>query len=247
LKSGWDHIQKHQARCRAFPSCRNTTALGGALYFLHKLEISASPGFSVDESKHLVQITYYFGYPLGSLLNPCQPTGSGDSFKNEQDRDEFIDLVGQAHTLADLNSIYQRFRRRSPIEINNIERETAFAWRLLTGMAPGDGDALLSQTNILLAVAEAAISWHGGGSRALRKWPPNLLGLRRFLLNRGKGSLTESDLPDRRLRTRTPFPSAMNCPSGRNIDVSAPILRFAISEDGTLGPLMPGEQNLVAQ
>ena len=213
-------------------------------WYAHNFVLHSSQGFSIDETKRLMQIIYYFHNALQRLLSSFILRENDYTFMSDQARDEFIDRFEEAHTLDEIRSIDRSFQHKSRIRITITGNETSSEWRLLVMIAPGNGDALLDQVQDLMSIAETAIGWRGGGSQGLRKWPPNVLGLGRFLLNRGKGSVTEQSLPDQRLRVRTPFPAAMGFPKGRSIDVSRPFHKFVINEAGTLVPLLPGEENL---
>lgn len=241
LKSGWNHIEKHREVSRISAWQVDPPVLPTVGWYQHALELNAAQNFSGHETRRLLQIVHYFHDTLLGVLNPSILEASDDSanrLRSDRARDEIINRLEEARTMEDLRSINQSFRSQNRIQIFMPGCDHTLTWILTVRITLEGGDALVNQVQDLLSIAEAAIAWQGGGLQGLRKWPNNVLGLRRFLANRGKGSVMERDLPDRRFRLRTPFPAAMGGLKGKIVDVSQPIKGFATDERGTRLPML---------
>ena len=144
------------------------------------------PVLTFAECKRVAQATFYFGPALLRMLSDWHSDTT--STKAEQDQYLYgdLDTIDDCRDMESLMRFLDDMTWPDQVPELSLGPATKLAVNFRVRAFPADGHALLAQLDTSIAFVEAALSWHGGGRMVLeRQYPRNLVGLGKFIQERG--------------------------------------------------------------
>ena len=203
--------------------------------------LSHQPWLRLDQLKRIAQATCYFNLALARMLNPGASSIGFDEASWSAQRQAINEIENESPTFSHLPPILERFYQKThqrSVRLQTTRNKTNIGAGLSfptwhRDELPND-KFCIEQVDLVIAFAEAALAWSGGGLKGLQRWPMSIIGLGRFLGRRGNSMESTEDGKAVKTPFISSFPASSRVPA--QISLDRDLMRVTMQKSSSQAP-----------